>query len=161
MTEEKPAILFTNGVFDLLHTGHVDFLKKIWEEAEELRFHGQETEVVVGINSDASVKRLKGPHRPVFNEHDRKMMLESLKYVDRVIIYPTDTAVELIEMLRPWTYYKGYDYLDKSQTMEHRAALYIGAEVKFVMPPAFEIRHTTNIIHDIWWTECQRRAGIE
>jgi D-beta-D-heptose 7-phosphate kinase/D-beta-D-heptose 1-phosphate adenosyltransferase len=94
-------VVFTNGVFDLLHPGHVDVL------------HGARAcgdVLIVGINSDASVTRLKGPERPVRTEADRAYVLAALAVVDCVAVFSEDTPLELIQLLRPDVIVKGGDY---------------------------------------------------
>ncbi len=93
-------IIFTNGCFDIIHTGHI----KLLEYCKSLG------EVVVGLNSDESVKRLKGKNRPINNEEDRKFLLESLRFVDRVIIFFEDTPINLINDIKPNIIVKGGDY---------------------------------------------------
>ena len=92
---------FTNGVFDLLHLGHVSLLKQAKSHCDRL---------VVGLNSDASVKRLKGPDRPVHGEAVRGAVLSSLADVDMVVVFETDTPRELIAALKPDVLVKGADY---------------------------------------------------
>ena len=95
------SLVFTNGCFDILHRGHVELLKFC---------KGDGNTVFVGINSDTSVKRLKGADRPVNNQDDRKFMLESLKYVDKVFIFEDDTPYDLISRIKPDFIVKGSDY---------------------------------------------------
>lgn len=95
-------IVFTNGCFDLLHPGHIHLL----EEAKALG-----DRLIVGLNSDASVKRLKGPRRPILSEGDRLALLKALSCVDLVVIFAEDTPMRLIEALRPDILVKGSDYL--------------------------------------------------
>lgn len=94
-------VIFTNGCFDILHRGHVSLLKYCHELGEE---------VVVGLNSDTSVKRIKGNSRPINSEQDRKFMLESIKYVDKVIVFNEETPYNLIKDLKPDIIVKGGDY---------------------------------------------------
>ena len=94
-------ISFTNGCFDILHEGHIASLSDAAKEADYL---------VVGLNADASTKRLKGPGRPVNNEHARAMVLASLLMVDAVIIFGDDTPLELIKQVKPDVLVKGGDY---------------------------------------------------
>ena len=94
-------VVFTNGCFDLLHPGHVDYL----ERARELGDH-----LVVGVNSDASVRRLKGARRPVNDEQARTAVLAGLGCVDSVIIFEEDTPLELIRKIRPHVLVKGCDW---------------------------------------------------
>jgi rfaE bifunctional protein nucleotidyltransferase chain/domain len=95
-------VVFTNGVFDLLHPGHVDVLRGARAEGAHL---------VVGVNSDASVRRLnKGPERPVRSEGDRAYVLAALECVDAVVVFDEDTPAELVEVLQPDVLVKGGDY---------------------------------------------------
>lgn len=94
-------IVFTNGCFDLLHVGHVRYLKEARRLGDFL---------VVGVNSDASVKRLKGPERPLQNENDRAEILSSLSCVDAVVIFEEDTPEKLIHAVRPHILVKGGDW---------------------------------------------------
>ena len=93
--------VFTNGCFDVLHRGHIELLS----------YCANIGEVIVGLNSDKSVKRLKGNSRPINNQKDRKIILESIKYVSKVIIFEEDTPYELIKILKPDLIVKGGDYL--------------------------------------------------
>lgn len=96
------TVVFTNGVFDLLHPGHVDLLTGARAQGEHL---------VVGVNSDASVRRLgKGPDRPVRREADRAYVLAGLAAVDAVVIFDEDTPLELVALLQPDVIVKGGDY---------------------------------------------------
>tara|TARA_B100002019_G_C20947644_1_gene439970 strand:- start:29 stop:409 length:381 start_codon:yes stop_codon:yes gene_type:complete len=94
------SVVFTNGCFDVLHRGHFELLKYCKSLGD----------VIVGINSDESIKNLKGPSRPVFSVEDRKFMLESCKYVDGVVIFEEDTPYNLIKKLKPDIIVKGGDY---------------------------------------------------
>jgi rfaE bifunctional protein nucleotidyltransferase chain/domain len=94
-------VVFTNGVFDLLHPGHVDLLVAARAAGDAL---------VVGLNTDASVRRLKGPERPVRTEADRAYVLAALEMVDAVTLFSHDTPLELILALRPDVLVKGGDY---------------------------------------------------
>jgi D-beta-D-heptose 7-phosphate kinase/D-beta-D-heptose 1-phosphate adenosyltransferase len=97
----EARIVFTNGVFDLLHRGHVEYL-------EEARALGDR--LVVGVNSDASARRLKGPSRPIVGEADRVVVLRALACVDLVLVFDDDTPLRLIEAVRPDVLVKGADY---------------------------------------------------
>lgn len=94
-------VVFTNGVFDLLHPGHIDVLLGARREGAAL---------VVGLNSDASVRRLKGPTRPVRTETERAAVLAALEMVDLVVVFPQDTPGELVARLQPDVIVKGGDY---------------------------------------------------
>jgi D-beta-D-heptose 7-phosphate kinase/D-beta-D-heptose 1-phosphate adenosyltransferase len=98
-------VVFTNGVFDLLHPGHVDVLVGARLRGDAL---------VVGVNSDASVKRLKGPTRPVRSAPERCYVLAALEAVDAVVVFEEDTPFELIGALRPDVLVKGGDYTESS-----------------------------------------------
>jgi len=95
------TIAFTNGCFDILHEGHIFSLSKAAQEADYL---------IVGVNSDASTKRLKGEERPVNNEHSRSLLLASLAIVDAVVIFEEDTPLQLITAIMPDVIVKGGDY---------------------------------------------------
>jgi len=94
-------VVFTNGVFDLLHPGHVDVLMAARTLGDAL---------VVGINTDASVRRLKGPTRPIRTEEERAIVLAALECVDAVVSFDADTPIELITDLAPDVLVKGGDY---------------------------------------------------
>ena len=93
--------VFTNGCFDILHRGHIELLKHCKSIGKY---------VIVGLNSDKSVERLKGSTRPLTSQDDRKAILESIKYVDEVIIFNEDTPYNLIKQLEPDIIVKGGDY---------------------------------------------------
>ena len=94
-------IVFTNGCFDILHKGHIEYLAK----AASLG-----TKLVIGLNTDDSVKRLKGDSRPVNDENARALLLASLTFVDKVIFFDTDTPRDLIDFVQPDVLVKGGDY---------------------------------------------------
>ena len=94
-------IVFTNGVFDLLHLGHIDYLGKASDMGDIL---------IIGVNTDASVSKLKGPNRPINKEVQRCHLLASLFFVDAVILFNEDTPIELIREIQPNVLVKGGDY---------------------------------------------------
>lgn len=94
-------IVFTNGVFDILHQGHIYSLSEAAKEGDYL---------IIGLNADVSVKRLKGESRPVNNEQSRALVLASLLMVDAVVIFEEDTPLELIKSIMPDVLVKGGDY---------------------------------------------------
>jgi len=99
--KNEGEVVFTNGCFDILHLGHIDYLEKAKQQGAKL---------VVGMNTDASVKRLKGADRPVNSEYARARMLSALGFVDAVILFDEDTPYELISALKPDVLIKGDDY---------------------------------------------------
>jgi D-glycero-beta-D-manno-heptose 1-phosphate adenylyltransferase len=101
---QSKIIVFTNGCFDLLHLGHIDYLSKASDEGDIL---------IVGVNTDESTSRLKGPHRPINNETQRSMILASLSFVDAVVLFNEDTPYELIKTVKPNVLIKGSDYRAK------------------------------------------------
>jgi D-beta-D-heptose 7-phosphate kinase/D-beta-D-heptose 1-phosphate adenosyltransferase len=102
---EKGGVVFTNGVFDLLHPGHIDLLTAARAAGDSL---------IVGVNSDDSVRRLKGPTRPVKKEADRVYVLAALECVDQVVTFSEDTPLELVKRIRPDVIVKGGDYAEST-----------------------------------------------
>jgi len=98
---KSKSIVFTNGVFDLLHEGHIASLTQAASLGDML---------IIGINSDDSVKKLKGPSRPINNEYTRALLLSQMLIVDAVVIFNEDTPLELIKSIMPDTLVKGGDY---------------------------------------------------
>ncbi|HMG96893.1 MAG TPA: D-glycero-beta-D-manno-heptose 1-phosphate adenylyltransferase [Gemmatimonadaceae bacterium] len=101
----KDRVAFTNGVFDLLHPGHVDLLTAARGTADVL---------IVGVNSDESVRRLKGSSRPVRSEAERAFVLAAVECVDLVVVFPEDTPLELVKILKPDVIVKGGDYTENT-----------------------------------------------
>jgi D-glycero-beta-D-manno-heptose 1-phosphate adenylyltransferase len=98
---EGQKIVFTNGCFDLLHSGHLQYLAQAKNLGHKL---------VIGLNSDASTKRLKGTHRPFNDEKSRSLMLAALVFVDAVVLFEEDTPLNLIQIVQPDILVKGGDY---------------------------------------------------
>lgn len=98
-------VVFTNGCFDIVHLGHIDYLEKA---------HALGDRLVLGLNTDASVSRLKGPARPVVNEYARARLMASLAFVDTVILFDDPTPLALIEALKPDILVKGDDYIKET-----------------------------------------------
>lgn len=127
-------VVFTNGCFDLLHTGHVRYLRAARAKGDRL---------VVGLNSDRSVRELKGPSRPITPESERAEVLSALRCVDAVLIFDEATATDTLLALRPDVYAKGGDY--RPETLpETPAARQVGATIELL--PFHEGRSTTALI---------------
>lgn len=101
LKRQNKKVVFTNGVFDILHAGHVDYLTKTKEKGDIL---------IVAVNSDASVRRIKGPTRPIVPQHERAFIISSLKPVDYVVIFEEDTPHETIKKIIPDVLIKGADW---------------------------------------------------
>lgn len=130
-------IVFTNGCFDIIHVGHVTYLEKARSFGDIL---------ILGLNSDLSVKRLKGENRPVNNENARKTVIEALRFVDKVFIFDEHTPYELIKAIKPDFLIKGGDYeVDKI----------VGADIvnqnggKVLTIPFVEGYSTSNILKQV------------
>ncbi len=131
------SISFTNGCFDILHAGHISSLSEAAKEGDIL---------IVGLNSDASTKRLKGNERPVNNENSRALLLASLAIVDAVTIFEEDTPFELITAILPDVIVKGGDYTI-DQMIGAKEVIANGGRV--VINPLVEGFSTTGIIEKI------------
>ena len=99
--KSKNHIVFTNGCFDILHLGHIDYLFKASKLGDKL---------IVGVNTDTSIQRIKGENRPIQNESSRASILAGLSCVDAVVLFHEDTPKQLIELIQPNTLVKGADY---------------------------------------------------
>ncbi|HMU59830.1 MAG TPA: D-glycero-beta-D-manno-heptose 1-phosphate adenylyltransferase [Chitinophagaceae bacterium] len=130
-------IVFTNGVFDILHQGHIFSLSQAAREGDML---------IIGLNADASVKRLKGDSRPVNNQESRALVLASLVMVDAVVLFEEDSPLELIKSLMPDVLVKGGDYTVE-QIAGAKEVIANGGHV--VINPILEGFSTTNIIQQI------------
>lgn len=129
MTSEK--VIFTNGCFDIIHIGHIELLE----------FAARYGRVVVGLNSDQSVKKLKGDDRPINNQDDRSRVLRALRAVSEVVIFDEATPYELIKRIKPDIIVKGGDYL---------AADVVGADLcEVLIFPFVAGKSTTNVIEKI------------
>lgn len=130
-------IVFTNGCFDLIHSGHILYLSEAKKLGDIL---------IIGLNSDDSVKRLKGNGRPINNETDRAIVLDALKFVDYLTIFDEDTPFELISLLKPDVLVKGGDY---------KADEVVGADIvkanggEIVIIPYVQGKSTSAIIQKI------------
>ncbi len=145
--EAGREIVFTNGCFDILHAGHVRYLQKAREQGEVL---------VVGLNDDDSVRRLKGSERPLNGQDDRAEMLASLACVDYVVLFSEDTPLELVKAVAPDVLVKGEDYREK---------LVVGSDVveasggRVVLVPLLTGRSTTNLVERIRQSDAAANAA--
>jgi rfaE bifunctional protein nucleotidyltransferase chain/domain len=136
------TVVFTNGVFDVLHRGHAEYLKKSKELGDIL---------IVGVNDDDSVRRLKGKDRPVNCLDDRVYVLNSLKHVDYTVVFNSDTPLELIKMIKPDILVKGGDYLPDITDVSDKKYI-VGSDIvkesggKVTVIDLIEGRSTTNTI---------------
>jgi D-beta-D-heptose 7-phosphate kinase/D-beta-D-heptose 1-phosphate adenosyltransferase len=136
-TQVDGRVVFTNGVFDLLHPGHVDVLLGARQTGDHL---------VVAINSDESVRRLKGPTRPVRGEAERAYVVAAFEMVDCVVLFEQDTPLELIEVLRPDVLVKGGDYREETIVGATQVRGW-GGDVRVI--PLTPGHSTTNIIQKL------------
>ena len=130
-------LVFTNGCFDILHVGHVRYLQAAKDLGDVL---------IVGLNTDESVKKLKGENRPINNEADRAEVLLALKSVDHVVFFDEQTAESLIAEVKPDIYVKGGDYTLETLP-EAKIVQSYGGRVEFI--PMVAGRSTTNVINKI------------
>jgi rfaE bifunctional protein nucleotidyltransferase chain/domain len=136
-SNQNKKIVFTNGCFDIIHAGHVQYLQQAKNQGDIL---------IVGLNSDNSVKRLKGANRPINNQQDRKIVLEALRSVDYVIIFDEDTPYNLIKQINPDVLVKGGDWR-VDEIVGSDIVLKNGGEVKSLL--FIDDTSTTSIIEKI------------
>lgn len=134
-TDRPPVVVFTNGCFDLVHQGHVDYLSRARDLGDLL---------VVGLNTDASVSRLKGPSRPISSQQSRAWVLAAFSFVDYVVLFDDPTPLRLIETLVPDILVKGADY-DRSQVVGADFVETHGGHVALL--PLVEGQSTTNLVN--------------
>ena len=134
---KKEVIVFTNGCFDIIHSGHLDLLKEAKSYGDKL---------IVGLNSDKSISKLKGPDRPIINQSERKKILSALKFVDEVIIFNEENPLKLIKKLKPNILVKGADYT-KEQVVGGKFVESYGGQIKLVK--LTKGKSTSNIIDKI------------
>lgn len=139
LREQGKTVVWTNGCFDILHVGHITYLQRAAAQGDVL---------VVGLNSDESVSKVKGPDRPIIHEAERALVLSALECVDYIIIFGEPTTVSHLEALKPDVYAKGGDYTLETIVQEERRVVegYGGA---IAIIPGVEGRSTTNIIDRI------------
>ena len=131
--ENEKRIVFTNGCFDIIHSGHIRVFKKCRSLGDI---------VIVGLNSDSSVRRLKGPKRPINDQKDRAEVVDSIRYVDYVVIFNELTPYKIIKMIKPDFLVKGGDY-KKDEVVGREFA------GKVVIVKMLKGRSTTKIIEKI------------
>jgi rfaE bifunctional protein nucleotidyltransferase chain/domain len=131
---QQGCVVFTNGVFDLLHPGHIDVLLAARNCGDAL---------IVGLNSDASVRRLKGPGRPIRTEAERAYVLSALEMVDCVVLFADDTPIGLVNALRPDVLVKGGDYTEATIVGAPEVSSW-GGDVRVI--PLTPGQSTTNIV---------------
>jgi rfaE bifunctional protein nucleotidyltransferase chain/domain len=133
------SVVFTNGCFDLLHRGHVDYSQ---------RARGLGDALVVGLNGDGSVRQIKGPGRPILPEADRSALLAALRAVDAVVVFHQPTAEALVAAIQPAVYVKGGDWGSGQRTPPEAAVvLSYGGRVQFI--PYLPGRSTSEIVAQI------------
>lgn len=137
LKDDNKKIVVTNGCFDILHAGHVRYLKESKKYGDVL---------IVGLNSDSSVKALKGPERPINNEMDRAEVLSGLESVDYVVLFSEKSPVKLLDTIKPDIYTKGADYTVETLP-EADIVMKNGGEIKFIK--LVEGKSTTKIIDKI------------
>jgi rfaE bifunctional protein nucleotidyltransferase chain/domain len=135
--QENQQVVFTNGCFDILHLGHVDYLEKARQTG---------TKMIVGVNADSSVRQLKGPSRPVNNEYARARILAALEFVDLVIIFEEETPLNLINELQPDILVKGDDYSIETIVGAKEVIAHGGKVTTIPLVPTYS---TTNIIQKL------------
>jgi rfaE bifunctional protein nucleotidyltransferase chain/domain len=136
-SKEGQRVVFTNGCFDILHLGHIDYLEKARNIGDKL---------IVGLNTDESVRRLKGEQRPVVDQNSRSRIIAALQFVDMVVLFDEDTPYELIENLKPDILVKGNDY-SKSNIVGADIVMENGGNVETI--DLVEGHSTTQIINKI------------
>ncbi|MEI7896652.1 MAG: D-glycero-beta-D-manno-heptose 1-phosphate adenylyltransferase [bacterium] len=134
------TIVFSNGCFDVLHLGHVEYLAKARDLGDIL---------LVGLNSDDSVRRIKGPHRPVNKEAARAIILAALTFVDGVIIFGEDTPYELIKLIQPDILVKGKDYEGKEIVGTDIVRAHGGEIVTIELTRGYSTTHTIELAQKV------------
>jgi len=137
LRQQGKTIVTTNGCFDLLHVGHLRYLQQTKALGDAL---------IVCLNSDASIQRLKGTSRPILPENDRAELLLGLKCVDGVVIFGEDTPETVLKAIRPNIHAKGGDY-DETSLPEAETLKALGSQLAFL--PLVQGRSTTNIVEKI------------
>jgi rfaE bifunctional protein nucleotidyltransferase chain/domain len=137
-------VVFTNGCFDILHRGHIEYLSDASDLGDLF---------IIGLNSDESVRMIKGRNRPAVDEESRALTLAAFDFVDYVVLFPEETPSELMRILRPEIWIKGGDYRNIEDLPEYRIAIENGTKV--VVLPFVEGFSTTDIYNRILGKEDQ------
>lgn len=137
LKEQGKKVVFTNGCFDIIHAGHIDYLKKAKELGDAL---------IVGLNTDDSVRRIKEAGRPVNNQDDRAVVLDSLRFVDYVVFFDEDTPYNLIKDIQPDILVKGGDYTIETIV---GADIVLGNGGEVITIPLTEGKSTSGLIEKI------------
>jgi len=135
--ESGEKIVFTNGCFDIVHKGHIEVLAHTADLGDKL---------IIGLNSDRSITKLKGKNRPILNEKSRALLLASLRFVDAIVLFSEETPINLISILLPNVLAKGGDY-DINTIVGHKVVRNNGGEV--ILVPFVDGFSSTNIIERI------------
>ncbi len=137
LKSQNKTIVTTNGCFDILHVGHVRYLKKAKSFGDVL---------IIALNSDKSIKSIKGPDRPINNENDRAEILNSLYFVDYVVLFDEDSPMDLLAKIKPDVHTKGADYTVETLP-ESKVIMDNGGRIEFIT--FVEGKSTTSIIEKI------------
>ncbi len=137
LKKQGKKVVFTNGCFDILHAGHIEILKKAKEKGDIL---------IVGLNSDKSIKKIKGRKRPIMDEKDRALILDSIKFVDYVVLFDEETPYNLIKEIKPDVLVKGSDY-KINEVVGADIVIKNGGEVFLV--PLLKGKSTSKIIEEV------------
>ncbi|MBT6808699.1 MAG: D-glycero-beta-D-manno-heptose 1-phosphate adenylyltransferase [Flavobacteriales bacterium] len=135
--QDGDKIVFTNGCFDLIHRGHVEVLANTADLGDRL---------IIGLNSDSSIQKLKGENRPIIDENSRAILLASLQFIDAIVLFSEETPEKLIETIVPDILAKGGDY-KVEEIAGHEVVLQNGGEV--ILVPFIDGFSTTNIVDKI------------
>lgn len=133
-------LVFSNGCFDVLHLGHIEYLAKARELGHIL---------IVGLNSDDSVRRIKGAHRPVNNVEARAVVLAALSFVDAVVVFDKDTPIDLIKLVQPDVLVKGKDYEGKEIVGADVVKARGGQVVTIELTKGYSTSHTIELAHKV------------
>ncbi len=136
LTDKNNRLVMTNGCFDLIHRGHIEYMLAARSKGDKL---------LIAVNSDKSVQSIKGPDRPLNSEDDRSLVLASMGFIDGIIIFNTPRCDKIIEAIKPDIYAKGADYnIDTIDQTERKALEAAGSEIAFIsFVPGYS---TTSII---------------